>query len=249
MSFKSFKSALGKFFLLVLSIASAIILIIVVFAVWGHIAFDKDRRNTTPAVIKQRKPEPAVIQRDKSVTPRSEANLVYSLRNPEKFGSFMIVRLGVGRSEKFSGLSSGYSGSVYGTANYLFIDETAQQSHWLWPDVHAFVGAEYPIIRPAANAGEKSEKTGFIISYAEKDTNDDAKVDGDDRQTLGIISRDGTKVTNLVPDVDRINSITASGDNKMLLMYEKAGKAYASFYDVTEEKVTGEVEIPSLTLP
>ncbi|GJQ36814.1 MAG: hypothetical protein JETCAE01_28240 [Anaerolineaceae bacterium] len=120
--------------------------------------------------------------------------------------------------------SSGYSGySAYATYNYVFFNTQTEEYHRLLPDNNSiiFQTAGFPQLVYDPNDPEKPAPVieFWMFNIIKADTNGDGYFDYRDKLTIGIADVSGANYTELIANVDAIQSQYYKDPSNFFIIY------------------------------
>lgn len=120
--------------------------------------------------------------------------------------------------------SSGYSGySAYATYNYVFFNTQTEEYHRLLPDNNSiiFQTAGFPQLVYDPNDPEKPAPVieFWMFNIIKADTNGDGYFDYRDKLTIGIADVSGANYTELIANVDAIQSQYYKDTSNFFIIY------------------------------
>ncbi len=127
--------------------------------------------------------------------------------------------------------SSGYSGySAYATYNYVFFDTQTEEYHRLLPDNNSiiFQTAGFPQLVYDPNDPEKPAPVieFWMFNIIKADTNGDGYFDYRDKLTIGIADVSGANYTELIANVDAIQSQYYKDTSNFFIIYNVNDKNF-----------------------
>ncbi|MBI3164130.1 MAG: hypothetical protein HYZ24_05555 [Chloroflexi bacterium] len=137
--------------------------------------------------------------------------------------------------------SSGYSGySAYTTYNYVFFNTQTEEYHRLLPDNNSviFQTAGFPQLVYDPNDPEKPAPIieFWIFNIVKADTNGDTYFDYRDKLTVGIADVSGSNYTELIQNVDAIQSQYYKDPSNFFIIYNVNEKNFiAKINPITRE--------------
>ncbi len=136
--------------------------------------------------------------------------------------------------------------------NYLFFDSNQKKFSWLRPQNQGLILSmltlpEVTNIQPLSSSAEtntnlKQPAIAHLYVIADKDTNNDKRIDDRDQKQIAISNPAGTNFKILVEQVERFNGLSALKDNQVSLIYISGGKIKATVIDVRSQEILGNTE-------
>ena len=78
------------------------------------------------------------------------------------------------------------------------------------------------------------------------DSNEDGRLDAQDKQTLAVSDANGQNFTELISDVEEILGRERLDDENLLLIYKTNGNIIAATVKITEKKIIQSKELPKV---
>ena len=144
------------------------------------------------------------------------------------------------RVDSFKGYSSdpGYRNSK----NYLVMNTQTKESKWVWEN-HSRQIFEYEEIYKSIKDNESREHRGLVFGYVDNDSNNDQKLNEDDKRMIIYFDPNTGKKTNIGDDVDRVIGISQVSDNEVFFFYVREGKNLTRSLKFPSLNLTNEKEI------
>jgi hypothetical protein len=114
--------------------------------------------------------------------------------------------------------------------NILFIDTQSNKSSWLFSKNAQLIEEYFSFPRTNYSLfinSEKSEAKAIFYKVIDSDTNGDGKVTSQDNKSLAVSDTAGRYYKVIVKDISRVISIKEVGENKLMIVYQKAGVGYS----------------------
>ena len=146
----------------------------------------------------------------------------------------------------FSWIERGYSGySGFEVYNYVFFNSETETFNRLLPT------NEYVVLQiigfPTGTPTEKPEDFKPVMWWmyilAKADTDQNGKLDYQDKLTIGIADVGGNTATELIADVDHILGNTLKDDNTLFVIYHAIDKNYVAKIDLPGRAVVSTNEM------
>lgn len=147
-----------------------------------------------------------------------------------------------------SGSTRKYSSSV---RNYMFINRASNDKYWLVTH-NQFLFIDTNFIRPKANTLEYIDKKplapteAILYSLVKSDTNGDDKLTKKDLVTIAISQNDGTRLTELLQNIDYLNGYTIINKNKVMIVYQQDNIAYSAIVNLSSFTLSNKEILPSV---
>lgn len=123
-----------------------------------------------------------------------------------------------GRSGSFS--SGGYGGQL---RNLVFLDGTKTSARWLFPRNTQLLSSVQKLC--ACDGDERGPVVAIYVAVRRVDSNDNGRIDDEDRVVPALMRPDGRGYRELSAAVDRIIDSSVSGDGMVLSILVQNGNA------------------------
>lgn len=141
-------------------------------------------------------------------------------------------------SEKTGAGRLGY-GKTSNTRNYLFLNTSSKEQHWLLDH------NDFAFLHREAVSGPKG--TMFKYEFAKQDTNEDGKYSSEDKITLAFSTADGLRFTELIDEIDEVLGSRAVGNGKLLFIYRKNGETISSIIRTNDISIETKRPLPLIS--
>lgn len=152
-------------------------------------------------------------------------------------------RAGAGFSSSF--VSSSYSGGGPIIRNYVFLNPASETFQRVLPSngwrILARTG--FPEQYPSATAREPT--TWFVYHIVKTDTNGDGQMTYGDTLTIAVSDAAGGDYTELISDVDGINTTSLRDPSTLLVVYRSQARSWLARVDLKTRQVVNTSELPS----
>jgi|GEM_PF-2985662 len=111
--------------------------------------------------------------------------------------------------------------------NYLFVNLNRNIQKWLF-NTNEYLIFEKRDIYKVANSHRAEEISNFLFTVIRADSNGDEVLNYQDRKDIYISEVDGSNLTLVLKDIDKIVSISQYENNLIAIFYEKDSKIYSS---------------------
>ena len=127
--------------------------------------------------------------------------------------------------------------------NYLFFDPNQKGFYWLRPQNQGLILSMFTLPEATIpNSDPKQPAIAHLYFIAEKDTNNDKRIDDRDQKLLAISNPAGTNFKVLIDQVERFNGLSNLKDNQVSLMYTSGGKIKATAINVRSQEIISNTE-------
>lgn len=133
--------------------------------------------------------------------------------------------------------------------NIVLFNIETKKSKWIFPTNDNYIYYDQKDIHEDENEEccdidkGKSKILGLIIQLADKDTNDDKKIDEDDKTKLVHLNLNTTDNFNIVDAVDKVFSIKRISKEEYGIFYMKEMKSFYKSYNFVNQKISEEVTL------
>jgi len=138
-------------------------------------------------------------------------------------------------------LSSGREYSYY-VYNYIFFDMESEKFLTLLPS------NEYLVLNKNGfpnSEGNLAPPKWWLYSVVKSDTNQDKRLNDQDKSTLAVSDVDGKNYVELIPDVDQALGQFMKSDTLLFYFYRQNNKKYYAKIDLQSRSVLSTAEYPS----
>ena len=133
------------------------------------------------------------------------------------------------KPRSYSARSDSWSGYA---ANLVAYDPASRTSTWLFDDNGQWIVGQSDL------QADSSRTIALEVDVVREDTNDDDRVDADDRRAVVIAAPDGSGATTVVEAMDRDLGRFQTGPTTRLLMYQIGGAVRAVEVDLETREAT-----------
>jgi hypothetical protein len=156
-----------------------------------------------------------------------------------------ILIAGIYRGEDSNGIEFSISSSreySYYAYNYVFFDMDSEQFRTLLPSNDYIIPNKTGL--PFSDNAAKPIKW-WLYSVIKADTNQDKKLNEQDKFTLAMSDVDGQNYVELIPDIDQTLGQFMKFDTLVFYFYKQNDKKYYAKIDLQARKVISTAEYPS----
>ncbi len=137
-----------------------------------------------------------------------------------------------------SAYSSKASDSWLSTRNYVFFNVRTGEGRQLFKS-NSGVMLNVRIIRQGDTHDVRSPILAILLTYADEDTNSDGRISGSDRQKYLMVAGDGSRVTPMQFEGERLLSALTGADNTIVVAMQTKSGAEILYIATTDFSVTG----------
>jgi hypothetical protein len=132
--------------------------------------------------------------------------------------------------------------------NYLFLNSLNQTTHWLLPNNEVLFLSDELISdrKRKAEDVEPSPISGIFYQLINADSNNDGRLDAQDKQTIAFSDANGQNFTELITGVEEILGRERLDDDNLLLIYKTKGSTVAATLKISEKKIIQSKELPKV---
>lgn len=121
--------------------------------------------------------------------------------------------------------------------NYLFLNTRTGESKWMLQTTAQLFISDTVLLNKLEKSNQNENRAiGIVYTVAEKDTNGDNRLSGNDTLAVSFSSPDGSGYKKLVEGVDRLYAIKQIADDKMIIFYEKNKETICEIYQIPSMK-------------
>ena len=138
-----------------------------------------------------------------------------------------------------------YKGDIT-VQNYLFFDSNKKAFYWLKPIAYEgrLLSTTSLIETDNSNSGlKKAPPVAFVYLMADKDTNNDQRINMNDRQSIAISDSSGLRFKVLTDQVDKFNGSSIVKNNRVFLIYQSANKLKTAEVDLRSQEIISKTEL------
>jgi hypothetical protein len=165
---------------------------------------------------------------------------------------FMLARISADPNTRISNenpldwIRSSYS-SGYDTYNYVFFDLDTETYHRLLPTndsvIQQIIGFPVTQYNPAEPDAIPEPFEWWLYVVIKADTDQDGRLDADDKKTLGVSDVGGNGYTEIVVDVDNMLGEIYKENSILFLIYNAGDKNYLAKINLTAREVVTTTEM------
>lgn len=129
--------------------------------------------------------------------------------------------------------------------NYIFFDSIKQSFYLLKPNNEGVLLSVINLTE-ANNSKVEPQKIlpmGFAYLVADRDTNNDQRINQDDLKKIAISDQSGLRFKVLIEQVDRFNGASIIKNNRVFLFYLSANKLKAAEIDLRSQQIISTTEL------
>lgn len=144
-----------------------------------------------------------------------------------------------------SSFSPSYKGDVT-VQNYLFFDSNKKVFYWLKPVAYeGRILSTIPLTETDNSKLElkKAPPIAFVYLMVDKDTNNDQRININDRQSIAISDSSGLRFKVLIDQVDKFNGSSIVKNNRVFLIYQSANKLKTAEVDLRSQEIISNTEL------
>ncbi len=144
------------------------------------------------------------------------------------------------------GSGSGYEYSDPDVHNFIFLNLKDNSFTQLFSN-NDYLISRFNTFPTKARDGNDSKVEFFIYRIVKTDTNNDQKLNDEDKQVLAISEVNGAGFTELIDGIGSVYAQEMKDPDTLTLVYWKDLKRWLSNIDVRNKKVTYTAELPEFT--
>jgi len=139
-----------------------------------------------------------------------------------------------------------YSKSSLSPRNYLFINSTTNEQHWLFGH-NKYLIADTAMLSEHGLARDDRNVRAILYQVVKKDTDGDRRLTSEDAKTISISRTDGRGYRELIEGVDIFVGHRTIDKKTLIVLYQKQGVAYSANVSLSEFTVFNKQELPKIS--
>jgi hypothetical protein len=131
--------------------------------------------------------------------------------------------------------------------NYIFYDPTKKVSYWLRPKSEGLLLSTIALPDLTESTGKEHQlpTVGYVYLVADKDTNNDKRINDEDQKSIAISDPSGLRFKVLINQVDRFNGTSTIKNNRVSILYQSENKLKVAEVDLRSQEIVSNSEFSS----
>ncbi|MBC7795369.1 MAG: hypothetical protein H7Z37_00690 [Pyrinomonadaceae bacterium] len=233
-----------KLFRLIWRINAVIVLavgiVVTGFMIAGLAVFVKEQlRTSNNNTIKVRTDENAIVKTE----------LKYGKFSKVAGANYMVASIQAKQDYSNYGIANSKEQTNVAFSNCVFVNLADDSTGFLLPHNDSLIVYHEAVTKESktlTNDDEIAPTLLFSYRIVKNDTNNDGRLNLDDKKTIAFSDISGANLTDIITNVDEVLNTERLNDNTMIYIYRANEKIFISGVNLAERKVVSTKELPQL---
>lgn len=168
----------------------------------------------------------------------------WQLGNLSKVQGSPYVMISLNSDQSYA--QSYYSKALSSVRNYLFINSSSNEKHWLLETNQYLITNATFLLSEKEDCSKPKNVIAILYKIVKDDTNNDGRLTGDDLQTIGLSLPTGQGYKEVINGIDQFIGYSLVDEGSVLVVFQRNGVGFSAHISLSDFTVLNETELPKV---